>query len=376
MTAAPRSLESAIASALVTDVVVGICKSQDRDPPDFVGESARYAIMDTLGHGCSGSVYLARDARYSDDHHEEVVAVKVLRRDDSANEARKVRYVKHPNVVQSLDFGDGFIVFEYIPGGSLDSLCRPMKPRDAAKLIAQIADGVQAAHNQGLIHRDLKPANVLIDHDKTPKVADFGIAVLDSMVGPGHGEMTGNRAFMAPELFASGRSAITTKVDVYALGSLLYWLVTDSLPHGDTIEGIRESHKSKRIPTLRKVSNDLGRICSKAMAKDPVDRYATAGQLAADLRAHLAHEPIDWQRPGVVKRTRLLCRRRPAAAALGLFGFLLLMGGTTIIAFFMHEARSAEGRHAARFDEVTQGLVNKESREKIRSGEWRENPSP
>jgi len=365
MTPTTRSLESAINSALATNVVSAMFKRETERTPEFVGENARYAIRDLLGDGCSGSVYLARDARYCDDHHEELVAVKVLRGEQSGEEARRVRYVKHPNVVQSLDFGEDFIVFEYIPCGSLETLDRPVRPREAARLVAEIADGVQAAHNRGLIHRDLKPANVLLDLDGTPKVADFGIAVLDTHVGGGSGELTGNRAFMAPELFTEGRSAITTKIDIYALGCLLYWLITDSLPHGGTVAEVEQAHESGHAPRLSGVGRDLAAICTRAMAIDPFDRYDTAAQLAADLRAWRAHQPIEWRRPGIVRKSVLLCRRRPKSAILTGAAAIIFLIGVGATAQLIRQTQEAQGRHADRFEEVREGL---------RTRAWRDEP--
>jgi serine/threonine-protein kinase len=276
--------------------------------------------------------------------------------------------VRHENVVRSLDFGDGFVVFEFVGGGSLADVERPMSPDQAADLIARIADGVQAAHGQGLVHRDLKPANVLLDEDGTPKVADFGIAARESeipaLAALGAGSRpTGNRAFMAPELYTSGRSAISTRADVYALGAMLYWLLTNHLPQGRSLAEIESNQADGRRPDFDGIPTDLARICERAMDRDPALRYDSAAQLAVDLRRFLARRPLEWTRPSMRHRARLLWSRDPKLAVIGLVTLTLLIGSASGSGWYFAEYQRAKRldeqrlREAQKATEVMWGLT-------------------
>ena len=161
------------------------------------------------------------------------------------------------------------------------------------------------------------------------------------------------------------RAAITTKIDVYALGCLLYWLITDSLPHGGTVAEVERNHKSGHAPHLTSVGKELAAICARAMATDPADRYDTAAQLAADLRSWRAHQPIEWREPNAIRKIALLCRRRPKSAFLAGAAALILLVGVGATAQLIRQTQEAKGRHGDRFEEVREGL---------RTGAWRSEP--
>jgi serine/threonine-protein kinase len=181
---------------------------------------------------------------------------------------------------------------------------RPQPPREAARLVRQLAEAIHHAHICGVIHRDLKPANILFTDSGTPKVGDFGAARLtDSAPGDGpsaltrHGDVIGTPEYMAPERARGTVDEITSRVDVYALEAALYQLLTGRPPHtGADSYDILTSVIQREPLTPRRlapgVPADLETVCLKAMAKNPADRYASASECADDLGRFLNGEPI------------------------------------------------------------------------------------
>ncbi len=346
--------------------------------PALADGRARYQLLRVAGSGAWAHTYVAVDRHFDDPDEPALVAIKVLSRSDGSqaererftDEANKARRVVHPNVVRVLEHGVDaserpFIVFEFAPGGDLNDLLRrrggTLAPREAAGLVARIANGVQAIHSASLVHRDLKPSNVVLDEDGTPKIVDLGIAqrTTDGARTTGLDLSTGTPAFMAPEQFRGEETAADPAVDVYALGHLLYWLVTGDLANGDTPERIAEKLAAPRsggveIPLgIKGVDRDLVDICAKAMASSPGDRYLAPGELAQDLERWTRREVIPWTRPGVFRRTSLATRRRPVVA--GMFAVLVLVIGSagTIGAVMKSRADSAAIRfevEQAKFD--------------------------
>lgn len=202
--------------------------------------------------------------------------------------------------------------------------------RQAISLMIRIARGVHAAHMAGLVHCDLKPGNIVLTSDGQPKVADFGISIrveehlvakLESDVEP---ELLGNIAFMSPEQYRLESGALTIPTDIYALGGILYYLLTRSLPNGDTPEDIRRTHDPetgrRRPPSLRQfipdIDRDLDVICQRAMAIQPEHRHGSAAGLADDLEAWMNREPISWTKPTIFRKVKLWMLRKPGLAAM------------------------------------------------------------
>jgi serine/threonine protein kinase len=303
------------------------------------GPARRYEIIRELGRGGMGVVYQARQRGLN-----RVVALKMMLAGSHAGaadlarfrtEAEAIARLTHPHVVQVYETGeqDGLPYFslEYCAGGSLEARLqgRPLPPREAAVLVEQLARGVQAAHDHGILHRDLKPANVLFAADHRgraePKITDFGLAKkLDG--GDGRtktGAVMGTPSYMAPEQ-AEGRKDVGPAADVYALGAILYECLTGRPPFraATALDTILQVVSDEPVPPRRlnsKVPRDLEVICTHCLQKAPAARYPRAADLADDLRRMLAGDPISARPPGVVRRTWKAARKRPIYALLAAF---------------------------------------------------------
>ena len=306
------------------------------DPDDRRRRIGRYVIRGNLGSGSFGDVCLAYDPLA-----DRVVALKLPRtdrhrpgaREEFLGEARAAaRLASHDNVVPVWDVGEHgplvYIVSEFCEGGSLARWQRARTEavpfRLAARIVAELADGVQHAHDGGVLHRDLKPDNVLLRPTVpgpdglafVPRVADFGLARRgdDDAVG---NRVHGTHGYMAPEQTGGRASEIGPATDVYGLGAILYALLTGRPPFdGDDTSEVVDRIRTEAPRPVRAarpdVPRDLELIGLRALAKNPADRYKSAGELADDLRCFLAGEPISgsswWE------HARTWPRRRPRQA--------------------------------------------------------------
>ncbi|MGD9789008.1 MAG: serine/threonine-protein kinase [Phycisphaerales bacterium] len=313
-------------------------------PCDF-GPERRYRLEELIAYGRRSFVYRARDSRLSSTGFDAQVVIKITPplayvaptgdqpgqsgRSGLENDALSTRRVTHPNVLRVIDHGEDesgaiYLVSEYVDGGSLAERVVPWAPRDAARFMATLSRAVQAAHMAGVIHCDLKPSNILLTRDGEPKLADFDLSFSPVNQDETH---RGNLAFMSPEQFHQEENALTPSADVYGLGGLLHWLLSGTLPHGSTPDEIVAFHRAQRQVPRAAVENDLARICSRALERRRADRYGSAQALADDLERWLSLQPIEWTKPGTLKRTGLLVRRHPvrtgflvAALAVGAAG--------------------------------------------------------
>jgi serine/threonine-protein kinase len=301
-------------------------------PPERLPAVPGYEVLGELGRGGMGVVYLARHTAL-----DRRVALKMTlaglaneqQRKRFRTEAAAVARLQHPNVVQVFEVGEAdgrpYCALELVDGGNLAEQLdgRPRPPRAAAELVAALADAIQAAHVRGIIHRDLKPANVLLTRDGRPKVTDFGLAKrLDEALGLTRtGVVVGTPQYMAPEQAGGENSAVGAATDIHALGAILYELLTGRPPFRGptTMETLLQVRAHEPVPPRQLepgVPRDLDIICMTCLRKDPARRYATAAELAADLRRFLAGEPVRARRAPPWERVVKWARRRPAVALL------------------------------------------------------------
>jgi WD40 repeat protein len=325
-----------------------------------------------------GIVYKARHQALK-----RLVALKVLRGGRLASRAQRARFraeaeavarLRHPNIVQIHEVGecDGlpFLALELIEGGSLAALLdgTPRPPGEAARLIEILAGAVHAAHERGVIHRDLKPANILLErtdqepvsqgdkrtedqrlsHRKSlplaPKITDFGLAKQVDVAGTPtqSGEILGTPQYMAPEQVGEDRSKIGPTVDVYALGVILYELVTGRPPLRaatpvDTLVQVLYQEPVSPRQWQPEMPRDLETICLKCLRKEAGKRYASAWDLAEDLQRFLVGKPIRARPVSVWERAWKWARRRPAVATLLVVSgvaLLLLVGGVVSLWYY------------------------------------------
>ncbi len=288
-------------------------------PCEF-GKGDRYLLEEVIGVGRDSFVYLATDRKLSSEGFPSHVAIKVHASGTSTlSEGVSARRVQHEHVVQVLDSGEcadgtSFLVTELMAGGDLNGLELPLAPRKAASLMSQVARGVQALHSAGVVHGDLKPANILLTDRGVPKVADFDLAAMDSDARKG-----GNYAFICPEYVAKETATPAPPADIYALGGMLYFLLSNRMPNGETWDEIRNTLSTRgSVPDSLGLDVDLDQIYRRALAFDPSDRYTSAGAFAEDLDAWGEYRPLSWTKPGAVHQIRLWSRRRPVHAVVAL----------------------------------------------------------
>ncbi|HYH63963.1 MAG TPA: serine/threonine-protein kinase [Urbifossiella sp.] len=304
-----------------------------------------YDVVGDLGAGGMGRVYKAADRKLS-----RYVAIKVLLTPDAfeasrfRGEASITARLEHPNITRIFEIettadGHPYLVLEYAEGGSLDRELRgqPQEPRRAAEMAETLAKAIQYAHDQGVIHRDLKPANVLRAKDGTLKLTDFGLAKqyeLSSGLTPS-GALMGTPSYMAPEQASGSVRDVGPAADVYGLGAILYELLTGRPPFRgvtmvETLEQVRWADPAPPSRLAPRLPRDLGTICLKCLAKAPARRYATAADLAADLRRWMDGETIAARPAPAWERGWRQFRRRPwesAAVAAGVLLAVLLAAG-------------------------------------------------
>jgi tetratricopeptide (TPR) repeat protein/tRNA A-37 threonylcarbamoyl transferase component Bud32 len=307
---------------------------------------ARYELHEKLGEGAMSQVYRGVDRQLH-----RPVAVKLLKenllfqetaRKRFGREAESLARLDHPNVVRVFDSGESgkqlYLVMELIEGEALSSILS-RKGKDLRRLLGlleQAARGVHHAHQRGVVHRDIKPQNILVTKAGELKVADFGLAhLLDSDPGlTGTGAVLGTPLYMAPEQVRGGANLITHRTDVYALGAILYEMLTGWPPHrGGTVSEIYERIIRENPLPPHLVSDgvpwELEVITLKAVEKEPAHRYASAEEFADDLRRYLSGEPILARPVSVVTRWTRWARKRqsvlwPALAA----GILFVIGAS------------------------------------------------
>jgi WD40 repeat protein/Flp pilus assembly protein TadD len=292
-------------------------------------------------------------------------------------EGEAIGRLRHPNVVQVYDTGttDGlpYFALEYIEYGSLEDYLQgtPQPPGEAAAFLELLAWATAAAHREGIIHRDLKPANILVARDPNralrpgladfvPKITDFGLAKwAEQCQGLTRtGTLAGTPAYMAPEQAAGDQKAIGPAADVYALGAVLYELLTGRPPFKGstslvTLDLVRYAEPVPPGQLVGRLPRDLETICLKCLEKEPARRYIGAAALADDLGRFRRGEPIIARPVGAPGRVWKWARRRPSLAILLGLTAAALVGGTGVSAYFAVEAKQ-RARDAERAGEEKQ----------------------
>jgi serine/threonine protein kinase len=302
-------------------------------PADAPRRLGKFELLEELGLGSFGHVFRARDTELG-----RIVAIKMLRAgrlatreevDRFVREARSAAQLQHPGLVALHETGQTeegmfYLVEEFVEGETLTARLRAARFsfRKTAELIAAIADALDYAHRHGVIHRDVKPSNIQLDIDDRPHVMDFGLAKheTDESSMTLDGEILGTPAYVSPEQARGESRRVDGRADVYSLGVILYELLTGERPFRGTRQMLllQVLHDDPRPPRQLndKVPRDLETIALKAMSKAPARRYATAKEMADDLRRYLAGEPIRARPVGRLKRLWRWCRRNPVAAGL------------------------------------------------------------
>ncbi len=375
--------------------------------PERIGP---YRIIRTLGRGGMGSVFLAEQ---TEPLHRRV-ALKVMRSRfvDSEGrlrfeaESQAMARLQHPNVAQVFDAGateEGhpYFVMEYVAGERITTYCdaKRLSIDDRLDLFRAVCAGVQHAHQKGVIHRDLKPSNILVteaDDGPRPKIIDFGIAkTLDHPLA--EAAVTGNRllgtpAYLAPEAVevGEGRHDVDTRSDVYSLGVLLYELLVGRRPFDDDTTSFFEvlrrvltrpapepskrwseldattrvdlaEHRMIDVESLRRsLRGDLDWIVSKAIARNREHRYGSAAELAADIRRHLRHQPVEAGPPSKIYLLKKLIRRRLGTVASALLVVLALAAGLIARTFEAQRANRAAAAAVAARQETERALEEAE----------------
>jgi serine/threonine protein kinase len=355
--------------------------------PDLDGDPFRipgHEILDTIDRGGMGIVYKARHIRLN-----RIVAIKMILAGSHApkeqlarfrTETEAVAQLHHPNIVEIFDVGEAdgqpYYSMEFVEGGSLERVLAKalLPPSQAARLIQSLAEAIHAAHQRGIIHRDLKPGNILLsgewrvtsDEEKnkkggewrvasdeeatghsprtTPKITDFGLAKrLDGTGGNTlTGAVLGTPSYMAPEQAEGKNRQIGPAVDIYALGAILYEMLTGRPPFKgettlDTLEQVRLRDPVAPSRLHPELPRDLETICLKCLEKSPQRRYGNAGILAEEVRRFLDGEPIMARPSSIWEKGFKWAKRKPALASLMGVSAVAVLGLLTSWIFFTAE---------------------------------------
>ncbi|MEE2907616.1 MAG: protein kinase [Planctomycetota bacterium] len=335
-----------------------------------------YRILGELHRGGQGTVFRAIQERTK-----RTVALKVMHGGGAAPAKSRARFareveliasMRHPNIVTVFDGGDSpdggcYVAMEFIRGVPLiraDALDRQMDDQTRTGLIrmkldqiARICDAVQYAHLRGIIHRDIKPGNILIDRDGNPKVLDFGVAKVLGLQDAGEmtltGEFVGTFAYAAPEQVSGASGDIDTRCDIYALGVVLYEMLTGRFPYditGPMSQTIRNINEADPVPPSKVadgMDRELDAIVATAMAKSPDRRYQSAGSVAADVRRYLAGEPIEARRDSTGYLLTKLASRHRGPIVIACLLVLALAGLAIWMSLLYVRAATAEQEAAA-----------------------------
>ncbi len=344
-TVAPKSADSPVDPDVTS---VGQVFNPEQTLDFTVSQSTKYKInipgyelIHELGRGAMGVVYKARQIRA-----DRIVALKLMINLEHAKpqdierftiEAQSSARLQHPNIIPVYDVSQTgqspYFTQEFAPGGTLaKKIAKQMLSHaDVAETMLCLANAVAYAHSRQIVHRDLKPLNILLDEHDVPKIADFGLArrMEDQSHLTQDGTILGTPSYMAPEQASGNSNAIGPLSDVYALGAILFELLTGRPPFKgatvwEVIQQVRSADPSPPSQLQSGIPADLETICLKCLQKAPEKRYESAKHLVDDIQRHIDNEPILARPVGQWERLVRLCKRNPREARLvGLVAGLL-----------------------------------------------------
>ena len=390
-----KNASSAKSSNRRQNITVRIDRDHLKNAPKIDG----FEISSVAGKGGMGVVYRANQLSLN-----RIVAIKTLhssapgdleRIERFKNEADSIARIQHPNVVSIHEIGDHegspYLVLEYIHGPDLSQLIKKAAPFDnfsSAQLIQKIALAVHVAHQQQLIHRDLKPANIMMqlaeDEDSStvslkhyePKITDFGLAKSFEFDNKTQTSvLVGTPGYMAPEQITCPEDWAQPAVDVYALGIILYEMLTGNVPFQakSTFELFKKIETHDPIPIRsinRSIPKDLDAICLKCLEKKPVARYASTKQLADDLDRFLRREPVTARKPNLFGRLKkaLVWNKLQFALSIVFLASITLLG--TLLLNVHRQRQTALRNHDNRLLHARQIFETAKSSSNINSNDW------
>jgi hypothetical protein len=294
-------------------------------------------------------------------------------------EAESVAALEHPHIVKVFQFGEGsghpYLAMEFLPGGTLADRIKkngPLSSKEATELVAKLAEAVAHAHSRGVVHRDIKPLNVLMTADGEPRLTDFGLAKVgraDQNLSV-TGQVLGTPAYMAPEQAAGKIHEVGTAADVYALGAVLYDVLTGRPPfQGDTWQATVQKviHEEPERPRKHRtdIPRDLETICLKCLEKEQGKRYPTAQALADDLLRYLRNEPISVRPAGALERGYKWVKRNKVVSGAAAAVFLALLTGAGVSLAFGYEAHK-QAEEAKKQKKDAEDAAEREEKEKLK----------
>lgn len=375
-----RDVESLLAQDVSRDGVIERVAADAASVRPFPTTIGRYRILGLIGEGGMGAVYEAEQ-----DQPHRTVALKIvksvlaapvlLRR--FAHETEALGRLQHPGIARIYDAGTAecgwgaqpYFAMELIRGLSLLEYAnrRQLGTADRVELMIKVCEAVDHAHQRGIIHRDLKPGNILVDESGQPKVLDFGVARIADLDASATqqtkvGDLVGTLMYMSPEQMLADPAQLDARSDVYSLAVVCYELLAGRLPYraeGRLTEAVRTVREDEPLPlgaVNRAYRGDLQIILAKALEKDPARRYGSAGDLAADLRRYLSHQPISAVPPTIVYQTRKFVRRHWTLVSAASAVFAVLVAGIAVSA--TEAIRATRARDRALRAEATAKAVN------------------
>ena len=334
---------------------------------------ADYVLLDEVGRGGMGVVYRARQISLN-----RLVALKMIASGEFAGpneiqrfrtEAEAAAKLDHPGIVPVYEFGESkgrhFFSMALVEGNSLRERIQregPLSASVAARMVKQMAEAIDYAHEQEIVHRDLKPSNVLMAGDDSPRISDFGLAKqLAALSGSTHsGQILGSPSYMSPEQ-ARGAANVDQRADIYGLGGVLYFILTGRPPFqaasvAQTLRLVCDVDPVMPRSLNPAIPRDLETIVIKCLQKEPGRRYGSARELAADLQSFLSGQPIQARPVSRLERTVMWARRRPGVASLLALLFVAMLAGTTISTYFAVERQMALNESQAEFERAESAL--------------------